>query len=298
MKTLLNFMLKAALLITACTVIASAQASRTWVSGVGDDANPCSRTAPCKTFAGAISKTAVTGEINCLDPGGFGAVTITKAITIDCTDIFGSVLVSGTNGIVVAAPNTDTVTLRNIEVNGIGTGLTGILFTSGAALHLEHVRVYNFTTACISAATSTSAVMTVHDSLATSCGSSGGISLTSSSGNVQAEIEKVQVSGSPLGVNGKTGSYAYIRNCNFSLDSVGVGQSTAGSTMMVSGSQFGGDAVGVQSNTGSSMALYGNQFAGNGTAINLAGGTILSDGQSAVFANSANGTVSGVSPKL
>src|SRR6202161_4850670 len=78
-----------------------AQATRTWISGVGDDANPCSRTAPCKTFAGAISKTATGGEINCLDPGGFGAVTITKSIIIDCTGTFGSVLVSGTNGIIV-----------------------------------------------------------------------------------------------------------------------------------------------------------------------------------------------------
>ena len=68
----------------ACAAPAQAQATRTWVSGVGDDANPCSRTAPCKTFAGAISKTAASGEIDCLDPGGFGAVTITKAITIKC----------------------------------------------------------------------------------------------------------------------------------------------------------------------------------------------------------------------
>src|ERR1700742_1432824 len=76
---------------------AQAQATRTWVSGVGDDVNPCSRTAPCKTFAGAISKTAAGGEIDCLDPGGFGTVTITKSITIDCHEIYGSVLVSGTN---------------------------------------------------------------------------------------------------------------------------------------------------------------------------------------------------------
>src|ERR1700744_1393105 len=75
------------------------RASRTWVSGVGDDANPCSRTAPCKTFAGAISKTATAGEINVLDPGGFGALTITKAITIDATGVEAGVLVSGTNGI-------------------------------------------------------------------------------------------------------------------------------------------------------------------------------------------------------
>ena len=73
---------------------ASAQATRTWVSGVGDDANPCSRTAPCKTFAGAISKTAPSGEINCLDPGGFGAVTITKSISLLCEGVIGGVLVS------------------------------------------------------------------------------------------------------------------------------------------------------------------------------------------------------------
>ena len=73
--------------------------SRTWVSGVGDDINPCSRTAPCKTFSGAISKTAAGGEINCLDPGGFGAVTITKSITIDCSGTNGSILAAGTNGI-------------------------------------------------------------------------------------------------------------------------------------------------------------------------------------------------------
>src|SRR5450755_3756831 len=78
---------------------ASAQASRTWVSGVGDDANPCSRTAPCKTFAGAISKTATAGVINCIDPGGFGAVTITKSITIDCSNTLAGVLVAGTNAI-------------------------------------------------------------------------------------------------------------------------------------------------------------------------------------------------------
>ena len=81
---------------------ASAQATRTWVSGVGDDANPCSRTAPCKTFAGAISKTFINGEIDCLDPGGYGAVTITKSITIDCTGTFGSILASGTTGVTIS----------------------------------------------------------------------------------------------------------------------------------------------------------------------------------------------------
>src|SRR5579871_3029423 len=99
--------------------LAGAQASRTWVSGVGDDANPCSRTAPCKTFAGAIAKTAALGEINVLDPGGFGAVTITKSITIDGSGgSIAGVLVTGTNGIVVNAGTNDTVVLKNLDING------------------------------------------------------------------------------------------------------------------------------------------------------------------------------------
>ena len=119
---------------------AEAQATRTWVSGVGDDANPCSRTAPCKTFAGAISKTARNGEINCLDPGGYGAVTITKSITIDCHEEFASILNSGTNGINVAfdsfaaADVRKTVRLRNINLNGADTGVNGIRITGGAVI--------------------------------------------------------------------------------------------------------------------------------------------------------------------
>ena len=134
---------------------AHAQATRTWVSGVGDDANPCSRTAPCKTFAGAISKTAAGGEINCLDPGGFGAVTITKSITIDCTGTLGSVLASLTNGVIVndsttATPGTIRVILRGLSING-GTpaspGLNGIHFISGASLTVEDCFIFNFTAA-------------------------------------------------------------------------------------------------------------------------------------------------------
>lgn len=125
--------------------VAQAQATRTWVSGVGDDANPCSRTAPCKTFAGAISKTSAGGEINALDPGGFGAVTITKPITIDGGPGISGVLVSGTNGIVVSAAATDVITLRNLDIDGVGTGLNGIRFISGAGLYVENVKIYGFT---------------------------------------------------------------------------------------------------------------------------------------------------------
>jgi len=122
--------------------LAHAQATRTWVSGVGDDANPCSRTAPCKTFAGAISKTAPEGEINCLDPGGFGAVTITKAITIDCLHTLGGVLAAGTNGVRVLAGGSDRIVLRGLDINGAGSGVNGILFTSGGSLHVENSVIY------------------------------------------------------------------------------------------------------------------------------------------------------------
>src|SRR2546421_8319241 len=125
--------------ISAFASLAQAQATRTWVSGVGDDVNPCSRTAPCKTFAGAISKTALGGEIDCLDEGGFGSVTIPKALTIDGTfgSGCGSILAHGTIGINVndsasGSPNTSIVRLRNLSIQGAGVtpGTIGINFTS------------------------------------------------------------------------------------------------------------------------------------------------------------------------
>src|SRR6266481_1304002 len=134
------------LVICLWSSAAHAQATRTWVSGVGDDANPCSRTAPCKTFAGAISKTAAGGEIDALDPAGYGAVTITKAITIDGGGgQVASVLVSGTNGIVINAnASTDVVILRNLRINGIGTGLNGInIASAGGRVWITNTDVTN-----------------------------------------------------------------------------------------------------------------------------------------------------------
>jgi hypothetical protein len=144
------------LVLSLHTTSAYAQATRTWVSGVGDDANPCSRTAPCKTFAGAISKTAPAGEINVLDPGGFGAVTITKSITIRSDHIEAGVLVSGTNGIVVAAQSTDTVVLEGLDIEGLGTGLNGVSFISGAKLHIIRCNIHHFTQNGVNVASSTS----------------------------------------------------------------------------------------------------------------------------------------------
>src|SRR6202034_1945773 len=104
------------LLPVLCTVPAQAQATRTWVSGVGDDANPCSRTAPCLTFAGAITKTAAGGGKDARDPGGFGTLTINKSITIDGGGGVASVMVpTNTSGITVSAGATDIVTIRNVQ---------------------------------------------------------------------------------------------------------------------------------------------------------------------------------------
>src|SRR5436190_22139228 len=123
----------ATFVILSSALPANAQATRTWVSGLGDDANPCSRTAPCKTFAGAISKTAIDGEIDALDSGGFGAVTITKAITIDGDSNLAGVLSAGTTGINVslnANSGSNVVEIRNLSFNGAGTGIIGIRINS------------------------------------------------------------------------------------------------------------------------------------------------------------------------
>jgi hypothetical protein len=134
-----------AIIALVLPALAFGQATRTWVSGVGDDANPCSRTAPCKTFPGAISKTATGGEINCLDPGGFGGVTITKAITIKCQYTEGGVLVSGTNAIVINAPNTASVVLRGLDINGLGTGLNGVRVLGAKNVQIIDTEIYGFT---------------------------------------------------------------------------------------------------------------------------------------------------------
>jgi hypothetical protein len=135
---------------------AHAQATRTWVSGVGDDANPCSRTAPCKTFAGAISKTAAAGEINVLDPGGFGAVTITKSITIRSDHVEAGVLVAAGNGINVNAADTDTVMLEGLDIEGLGGGTHGVNIIKAGKVYVVRCLIHHFTQNGVQQATTTS----------------------------------------------------------------------------------------------------------------------------------------------
>jgi len=180
-----------------------AQATRTWVSGVGDDANPCSRTAPCKTFAGAISKTAAGGVIDVLDPGGFGAVTITKAITLENVGEVAGVLVSGTNGIVVNAAPADVVILRGLSIEGLGTGLQGVNFLAGGKLVVEKCTIQKFSQNGINFAPSNDAKLVVSDStINDNAGSgilvAGGASTTASA--VTAAITGSVLSGNAFGL--------------------------------------------------------------------------------------------------
>jgi hypothetical protein len=143
---LLGALIAGALSAMSFVAPASAQATRTWVSGVGDDANPCSRTAPCKTFAGAFSKTAAGGEINVLDPGGFGGVSINKSLTIR-SEVEAGVLVAGTNAITINAGATDTVTLEGLDIEGLSppnASPNGVVINSGKEVYIIRCKIHQF----------------------------------------------------------------------------------------------------------------------------------------------------------
>ena len=178
----------------AVTSLAQAQATRTWVSGVGDDVNPCSRTAPCKTFAGAISKTARGGEISVLDPGGFGSVTITKSITIDGTGTMASILASGTTGIIInitdATDEAKTVRIRGLSINGAGTGLQGIRVIAANRVSVEDTVIDGFTSDGISVAAPGAAQVFIKNTVVRN---NSGTGISVASGGSQVAISDVTV---------------------------------------------------------------------------------------------------------
>ena len=144
MRSPIQSLAMAVLALALAAIPVQAQATRTWVSGVGDDVNPCSRTAPCKTFAGAISKTAAGGEISVLDPGGFGALTITKSLTLYNDGAVGSILAAGTNGILINAAATDRIVIDGLEIDSAGTGLNGIRIINAGSVIVKDTVVRNF----------------------------------------------------------------------------------------------------------------------------------------------------------
>jgi len=263
---------------------AQAQATRTWVSGVGDDVNPCSRTAPCKTFAGAISKTAAGGEIDCLDPGGFGTVTITKSITIDGTKGagFGSILAAGTNGVNVndsatATPGTIIVNLKNLSINGATSGFNGIRFTSGKTVNVEGCQIFGFLSSTgfgiDVSLTATDKNLFVKDTSIFNCIT--GIRMTTTVGFVVGSFDNVDIDGmTTSGIALQGGGFASIRDTTISRSGIGVnvtGGANSGASLNNANlfSNTTGIAVG-----GSTSRMTQSSIVANGTGISLAGGAM------------------------
>jgi hypothetical protein len=272
---------------------AQAQATRTWVSGVGDDANPCSRTAPCKTFAGAISRTAAGGEINCLDPGGFGAVTITKAMTINCEGVIGSVLAAGINGIIVSAGPADVVNLRHLEFDGFGTGINGIRFLSGKALLVDNCLIYGFTTRGIDVALAATASVDVKDTTITNIGGAG-IRATTTAGAVVLSADHVNVS--RVGSNGVEvagGGVGTVSNSVSFVNAAGVAATAAGAVLNVSNSVLANNSVGANATvSGASIGLDNNAIYDNTTGVNVvAGASFVSANNNKFNNNTSNGAL-------
>jgi hypothetical protein len=186
--SLFSLLLSALFIVGAAIAPANAQATRTWISGVGDNVNPCSRTAPCLTWAGAISKTAAGGEIDALDPGDFGAVTITKSMTLDGGGgQVALVLVSGTSGITISAnQSSDVVILRNLRFNGLvnagNASPIGINILSAARVSLENDDITGFSTGAAG---------------------SGGVVIAPSSGTMTVNIENTAAYNNHVGVLSK-----------------------------------------------------------------------------------------------
>jgi hypothetical protein len=227
---------------------ADAQATRTWVSGVGDDVNPCSRTAPCKTFAGAIGKTAAGGAINCLDPGGFGAVTITKSMTISCPYTEGGALAGG-NGIVVndsssASPGTAVVVIRGLDIFGVSPPSNGIRFVSGGALHVEDTTIRRF-----------------------NASNSAGISFEPS-GPAKLYVTRTTITDNSAGIRLGGSATAFIGS-SIIANNAGAGLSASGNAVAYVGdSSIVGNGAGIATEGGRVNSYGDNRLNGNGNNAN------------------------------
>jgi hypothetical protein len=265
MRRIALFALFAGLLVPLFAAApAHAQATRTWVSGVGDDVNPCSRTAPCKTFAGAISKTAAGGEINCLDPGGFGTVTITKAMTLNCKETgIGSILAAGVPGITINAGVADRVTLRSLQIQGVNQtptpGTIGVRILQAAAVSIE-------------------------DCVITAFGQQG-ISDTRAGNNNKLFIRNSVISnntGSGLSANAGTVSTTEIESSSFINNLFGLGSGT-GNNIIIRRSVFSGNGTGLEADNGAQVDVVDTAISGNGTGVQANAGNIRLSNSDIVF---------------
>jgi hypothetical protein len=295
------------------TSMAQAQASRTWVSGVGDDANPCSRTAPCKTYAGAISKTAAGGEISVLDPGGFGALTITKSITVDggSGQGWGSTLAAGFNGFVINAPGAnDFVILRNLSINGIATGFNGIRILDASKVYIHNVVVFGFKSAApngrgiVDVRTTATDRLFISDSIVEDNGQSGIVIVATGANGPQATITNTLVRGNGLAgvvASGGSGAKITIRDSTIAGHANSAGLFAESSAVInAENCVTSENQTGVSAFSSSAITLSNTTVTNNGTGLNASGGSIFSYGNNKIANNTAgNGppTAGGPSPQ-
>jgi hypothetical protein len=282
----------------ATSSVAHAQATRTWVSGVGDDANPCSRTAPCKTFAGAISKTAPCGEIDVLDPGGFGALTITKCISIEAEGVIAGVLVSGTNGFLIAAAPTDNVMIRGLTFEGLGTGLDGIKIQTAGKVYIQNCHIDNFTGWGINfVPNNTPAELFVTNTTIRHSGNftnntGGGIEMVPSPvQNANATLVNVHLQGNDHGLLVQDGAQVVMKHSESAGNSfagLNVTASTAAASLLMDQSDSVSNGTGlVVSGVQATARLTNSSFTNNGIGVNNAG-TVGSWGNNYIAGNTTD----------
>jgi hypothetical protein len=273
------------LLSVLCLAPAHAQATRTWVSGVGDDANPCSRTAPCKTFAGAISKTAAGGEINCLDPGGFGAVTITKSMQIYCEGVIGGILAALVNGVIVSLPSAnDKVFLRGLDIMGAGSGVNGIRMLSAGTLHVEKSIIRGFTGHGIDFRPTGAARLFVQDTYIADNGGTGVLIQPAVGGSALVALTRTSSNNNNIGIqtNANAGGtiIASVRDSLFGSNI------TAGANAVSGGAQ---SSIMIVNSTVSNTGSNGLNASGANAVIRLSKSTLV--GNSGSFITAAGGLV-------
>ena len=287
----LSILLAGFLMPVLASAPAYAQATRTWVSGVGDDVpGVCSRTQPCKTFAAALSVTDTNGEINCIDPGGFGTLTINKSITIDCSGTFGGIVAAGINGITInltASPAPlKSVALRGLNINGAGSagqaGLRGVSILSASLVTLDNVVISNFTQQGVADVRAAPGRLFIRNSVVRNNTGVGILAAGATGTNVS--IENTHSINNALGLATGNGNAVKITRSLFSGNSTGI-EADAGGVVGVDNTTVNFNGIGLQ--TGGTIWFAETDISFNSAAIS---GPTISFGDSKIYGNSIAGT--------
>jgi hypothetical protein len=302
--SLLQHLTFGGMLIAVLYAVPAHAATRTWVSGTGDDMNPCSFTAPCKTFASAITKTDPGGEISVQGPGGYGQVTITKAITINGEGSLASILAPSGVAITVSAAATDKVVLRNLSLTGAGGGAMGVQILSGNVT-IDKCLISQFTSGFVGGfgiymnASATSFVAVIDTNLVNN---SHGVWLQTSSGSAVGSLDNVRITGSP-GYGVIAGSGADISMSRSVVYNAGTGAlltNASGAMINATDSTLtntNGIAVSAAA-SGSIINLNNMTLFNNLTALSTAAGATIATGNNNKAAGyggalTTNGTING-----